>query len=1405
MFKAFEIKVNGRDVTIRTLKDVEDGIKAINKELSVATSKPQFKNLSFSLAKLNDALAEGKNKVKLYGESIKGFSISGETSIRKVSSEVARLKANFESLSNAEKNTKFGKGIANNLREAQDRLNTLRVQQEAILNAPSRRGSTPTQITRAATSAFGAIPGTGIASQLGSSAAGIISGGSFALGAISIAGAVNEYIRLNAEIDDAVSKLQKTGDLTRDQAVSILEELKTLDTRTTIEGLLEIGEELGKLGITINSKTISAVDKLVVALSDEFDGGANEITTTIGKLRNLFDEFRDSDPADAYLKIGNALNVLGATGVATAPVIANFSSRISGVSSGLGLAASEILGVSAALQELGVAPERGASGFNRLLTRISLVPEEIQRVFKITDEQVKAIDPTLNSFADLVNRDIFKATTLFLSQIQKLNLGNSDLQKSLKSVGISGQGVREVVGKLSENLGLLDVRVNTAADSTTNFNSVTKEAEVRNLNLAGQIALLGNNIKETFINSSFSETLAEWLAAINGVTTGFDSLAKETELELQNINYLILAATQVTASTSDRTSALIELKDTYPEYFAALDIANIKDAELLSLQENINTAYVDRIALLRLTGDLRKKQEETAGVQADRTLAQARLQSAVASGIVAFKNENQGENFYTTGDIVKDALRLRSALDKTAGFFKSSESVAITEALKEYSVLTNKLAQSQNNLSQSSKDYASAIQIAGQTTADEVSKNIIPALQQLESNSNALLEYLTEATITKNKRDMSRFSSELRYNAEQAAKLAGSSAVKALEQVSDSSFRSLAKQALDLQRSIAAIQGKSRNLTGIGKPDLPTDDKGTSKATTAAESEFKRAENALEKYYDRVGKIIDDSEQRLEVTRSKADIKSRREAIVREEQRYKDQLDKIGSEYKKLTEAKIDAEKALDEAIEDAKKEIAVKKKAGVSTREADARLSELISDKKKLAEDAAKSEIDFTDKNNKVKEAALIEHRANIFDINRTWDEKDAKALKDAQNALFDALRDNFDDVELAIKDKFNTKAFADEKSYQQQVASLLASGLKGKALLESLDALDKKFEEKDLDNQLKEATELLKNADDALKAALEGNATASADGLPQFYTDDQIRKLLAEKEELEKQLLEIQKKYNEISRQESESKAKKDIELFKKVREEVERLGFDIAQGYFDSRYKIESESIEASADRELERAKEVADSKLELVKGNAVEEERIQKELAIKEEEIKREAFERQKALDVKQAKINAALAILKAFASLDPISASIATIGIAALAAFQIQEIEAQTYAEGGFTKPLKSGKRDRTGRRVAGVVHEDEYVVPDFVKNTQEGASLVSRLESLRISKKSGLSIPYHYAQGGAASGAMAVYLSDSDVARIAEAVKQGSTDGSREGLGLGLGDSNRRAERQKLLDKTLAV
>lgn len=109
----------------------------------------------------------------------------------------------------------------------------------------------------------------------------------------------------------------------------------------------------------------------------------------------------------------------------------------------------------------------------------------------------------------------------------------------------------------------------------------------------------------------------------------------------------------------------------------------------------------------------------------------------------------------------------------------------------------------------------------------------------------------------------------------------------------------------------------------------------------------------------------------------------------------------------------------------------------------------------------------------------------------------------------------------------------------------------------------------------------------------------------------------------------------------------------------------------------------------------------------------------------------------ANSVIQSVILTARAVLSALATTPPASFALAAI-TAALAAVQTGIViankpkEIPLLATGGFTEAV--GGKDKTGWRVAGVVHEGEYVVPNRVLQSDNGSRMVAALEAMRTGK-----------------------------------------------------------------------
>ena len=121
----------------------------------------------------------------------------------------------------------------------------------------------------------------------------------------------------------------------------------------------------------------------------------------------------------------------------------------------------------------------------------------------------------------------------------------------------------------------------------------------------------------------------------------------------------------------------------------------------------------------------------------------------------------------------------------------------------------------------------------------------------------------------------------------------------------------------------------------------------------------------------------------------------------------------------------------------------------------------------------------------------------------------------------------------------------------------------------------------------------------------------------------------------------------------------------------------------------------------------------------------------------EKAEKKLANQRKAAAITQAVINGALAVTNILAqpSIIPEPANGIYKGIqvaiaAATTAAQVALISQQKFAKGGFTGK-GDGQRDETGFKVAGVVHQDEWVAPKWMVESPKYGGMINELESVR--------------------------------------------------------------------------
>jgi TP901 family phage tail tape measure protein len=285
-----------------------------------------------------------------------------------------------------------------------------------------------------------------------------------------------ESVEMAAEVTDAFADIQKTTGMTADEVVALNDRLQEIDTRTAQEALLEIAKVGGQIGIAGDQMDgfVASVDKAVVALGDEFKGGAEEVAETMGILSKLFKDTKELEAGDAINQIGSAINELGSAGSATGPVIADFAMRM-GQLGDLSPQIAETMGLGAAFQELGLSAEISAGGLSNILLSAAKDTAAFADQIGITDAE----------FKNLINTNPNEVILQLAKSFQ--GLPTDVVVKQLADLGIKSQEATKVMSLLSTQTDDVRKKQELASKAMKDGTSLTNEFNLKNKNAAAEL------------------------------------------------------------------------------------------------------------------------------------------------------------------------------------------------------------------------------------------------------------------------------------------------------------------------------------------------------------------------------------------------------------------------------------------------------------------------------------------------------------------------------------------------------------------------------------------------------------------------------------------------------------------------------------------------------------------------------------------------------------------------------------------------------------------------------------------------------------------------------------------------------------------------------------------------------
>lgn len=481
--------------------------KELSKDLSLAEN-----DINAFIARLNKknislfgkGLAKEIEFVRLAIEKTKLATAENRAEQSKAQAQSARLRQEQQALAAATRNNRTQQTAASgSYREAQQRLTALG---KSIREAAGGFASTSPRIRAQITEyrqlnlqlrAFDASMANhqrnvgnypGALNAAGDSLKGLLLqyltfGAAFAL--------VGKIVKANIEISDSLADVRRTAGLTAKEVNGLAEELKRIETRTSLKDLLGISKIGGQLGIAKDQLKgfTRSVDQLSVALGDELTGGAEGIAKSLGVLDNVFKVTANNsgDVEKSYNQIGSAILGLGQSGLATGDFLADFGERVGGVAKQAGIALPTILAYGAVLQENGVSAEVAGTAFKRLISALGSNSKKFFQVAKFGD-----VNLTLKEFSTLVNTDTKKALDVFFAGLRKGGDSTIAFNTILKDLKLNGSGVSQVVSALSSNQEALNKHIQDATKDFGDASLASDQFAIKNNNLAASVDKLSN-------------------------------------------------------------------------------------------------------------------------------------------------------------------------------------------------------------------------------------------------------------------------------------------------------------------------------------------------------------------------------------------------------------------------------------------------------------------------------------------------------------------------------------------------------------------------------------------------------------------------------------------------------------------------------------------------------------------------------------------------------------------------------------------------------------------------------------------------------------------------------------------------------------------------------------------------
>jgi hypothetical protein len=301
---------------------------------------------------------------------------------------------------------------------------------------------------------------------------------------------LTKTVKLNEELSDTFAQLRIFLHGTDDDVNTLVNSLKKIDTRTSLTNLADIATVVAKKGVAKQeiAGVTQALDQLFVVLGKEI-GDPHEAVSSLVKLVNVYSEDKHVT-AKNIGDIGAAIQKLTSSGVATGGFLISFAERMAGVRGVTGLTIQSVLGLGAALEELGQRNEVAGTAAQQLIVQMFLKPAQY----------AKAAGLEVKEFTKLLSKDPVEALIKIAKSMKDVNNAPAELVEAFSQLNIHGARVFGVLGDIAGNADYMRKRLNDSSKAFGDQASLMAANEVKQHTFAAtmervskQFEVLGSN------------------------------------------------------------------------------------------------------------------------------------------------------------------------------------------------------------------------------------------------------------------------------------------------------------------------------------------------------------------------------------------------------------------------------------------------------------------------------------------------------------------------------------------------------------------------------------------------------------------------------------------------------------------------------------------------------------------------------------------------------------------------------------------------------------------------------------------------------------------------------------------------------------------------------------------------